>query len=175
MDAHYCKMHAHKILWALTCYEWAHTSYLCAAIHYAWSPKYVAIFTHLWATMILCVVSHAIAVVAHNTACTTTTACGFAAIVAHGHPGKIWSLTRFAGQPRIANGHPHSAMWLRMSCTCTPMLVHTVWAWARICMRTQICGHALCTPTHVETAKPRPQRGRGDLVAGVVCGFIAKL
>lgn len=55
MDAHYCKMHAHKVLWVLTCCEWAHTSYLCAAIHYAWSPKYVAIFTHLWATMILCV------------------------------------------------------------------------------------------------------------------------
>lgn len=151
-------MHAHKILWALTCYEWALTSYLCAAIHYAWSPKYVAIFTHLWATIILCVVSHAIAVVAHNTACTTTMDCGCATIVVHGHPGKIWSLTRFAGQPRIANGHPHCAMWLRMSCTCTPMLVHTVWAWGRICMRTQICGHALCTPTHVETAKPRPQR-----------------
>lgn len=99
-------MHAHKILWALTCYEWAHTSYLCAAIYYSWSPKYVAIFTHLWTAMILCVVSHAIAVVAHNTACTTTTACGCATIVVYGHPGKIWSLTRFAGQPRIANGHP---------------------------------------------------------------------
>lgn len=130
-------MHAHKILWALTCYEWAHTSYLCAAIHYSWSPKHVAIFTHLWSPMILCVVSHAIAVVAHNTACTTTMACGCATIVVHGHPGKIWSLTRFAGQPRIANGHPHCAMWLRMSCTCTPMLVHTVWT-----MGTYMYAHA---------------------------------
>lgn len=56
-----------------------------------------------------------------------------------------------------------------------PCLYTQCGQWARICMRTQICGHALYTPTHVETAKPRPQRGRGDLVAGVVGGFIAKL
>ena len=153
VDAHNCKMHAHKVLWVLTYYEWAHTSYMWATIHYTWastytiwapthciwSPKYVAIFTYLWATMILCVVSHAISVVAHNTACTTTTVCGCAITVVRGHPGKIWSLMRFAKCPRTADGHLHGAIWTRMSCTCTTILVHamhTMWAWARICMRT---------------------------------------
>lgn len=142
-------MHAHKILWVLTYYVWTHTSYLCTTIHYAWAltytswastycawlPKHVAIFTHLWATMIFCVVSHVIAVVGHIIACTTTTVCGCATIVVHGHPGKIWSLMRFVGQPQIADGHPHGATWLRMSYTCTPIPVHAmrvVWVWARI-------------------------------------------
>lgn len=65
------------------------TQFICARPYITHGLPNMWQYSRIYERPRYCVVSHDIAVVAHNTACTPTTVCGCATIVANGHPGKI--------------------------------------------------------------------------------------